>query len=330
MSRLLGAFVSVVVAACGSGKGQPAKYGPVSAAHSTVSADKLRAVANGNDEVVVTAVIRDAEQRPVPGATVTFRLSGVGRVSEPSPTSGQGEAIVHVGSTKAGPKTLSVSLDVDGAEQPLQDVTFTFVAGPSEAGVFLTHPTTTRAGERITPAVTIQVTDRDGNPTVEPFSMSVRLVRSNAGTVQHGEARASVDGVITFPDLVINRAQNGYALRAEAANGSADESRTFDVLVGEVSATASTLVATPTVATANGSSSVSLTFTAKDLGGNPLSAQPVVFSLTNGDGSFTDPSGSTNALGEYSTTLTSTQAGMKLVRATVGSLTFDVAVSFVP
>ncbi len=310
---------------------QMTSAGPPATARSSVTADKQAAIANSSDGVVITALIKDAQGTPVPNARVTFRLTvGTGRVSEPAPTDGSGQTISHLSSSKAEPKTLAVSVDVAGTETPLAELSFTFVPGPASSGVFSTHPSTTRAGQPIAPAVTIQVTDKDGNPVTDVFSMSVRLVRSSAGVVQNGEPRESVNGVITFPNLVINRAQVGYALRAEAANGAADESRLFDVVPGDVSATASTFTADPTVVTANGTASAALTFTAKDLGGNLLSNQPVTLEVTSGTATLAASTGMTDAAGAFGTSLSSTQVGPKTVRASVGAVSLSVMVSFVP
>jgi hypothetical protein len=83
-----------------------------------------------------------------------------------------------------------------------------------------------------------------------------------------------------------------------------------------VSASNSTVAASPTTITAGGSGST-ITVTAKDGSGNPISGATVVLAATGSGNTLTQPAGTTNASGVATGTLTSTVAETKTVSATI-------------
>jgi hypothetical protein len=91
------------------------------------------------------------------------------------------------------------------------------------------------------------------------------------------------------------------------------------VTAGAVSATQSTVAASPTSITAGGSGST-ITVTAKDANGNPISGATVVLASTGTGNTLTQPVGTTNASGVATGTLTSTVAEAKTVSATINSV----------
>src|SRR5213593_727172 len=82
-----------------------------------------------------------------------------------------------------------------------------------------------------------------------------------------------------------------------------------------VSAAQSTVAAAPASITA-GSGSATITVTVKDANGNPISGATVVLSATGSGNTLTQPSGTTDASGVATGTLSSTVAGSKTVSAT--------------
>jgi len=84
---------------------------------------------------------------------------------------------------------------------------------------------------------------------------------------------------------------------------------------GGISASQSTVSATPASITA-GSATSTVTVTAKDGSGNPMSGVTVVLSATGSGNTLTQPAGTTNASGVATGTLRSTVAGQKTVSAT--------------
>lgn len=182
----------------------------------------------------------------------------------------------------------------------------------------------------MTPPVKVSVLDRGGNLTTENVSVSVRLVRSNSGTLTGGAAVMTVNGVATFDALSVNRPQVGRALRAEMSNGAAAESALFDITPGDVSAATSTLLGAPVNVVADGVAVSTLTVTARDLGGNVLPAQPVSLTVSGTGNTVGALTGVTDASGVFTTTLASTVAETKTVAATVGGVRLMTTVTFFP
>src|SRR6266516_658573 len=87
-----------------------------------------------------------------------------------------------------------------------------------------------------------------------------------------------------------------------------------------VDAARSSVVASPTTITA-GSGTSTITVTARDASGNPVSGVNVVLSATGSGNTLTQPAGPTNASGVATGTLSSTVAGTKTVSATAGGVT---------
>lgn len=288
-------------------------------------------VADNTAQLTFKATLRDTEGKPVPNVHVTFAVTGTGNsLATPPMTNQEGEAIGSLTSTRAEQKQLTASVEIDGAMAAFPALDVTFVAGPPESFVFTTQPSTTKAGVVMTPPVTLAVMDRNGNLSREPFAVSVRLVRSNSGTLTGGGPITSIDGGVTFDALTINRPQVGRALRAEAMNGAAAESDLFDIVLGDFSSATSTFVATPPNSVADGTSTVTLTLTARDTGGNALANQPVSLTVSGTGNTLGATSGMTQADGTFSTTLASTVAETKTVVATVSSVPLQLMVTFIP
>lgn len=347
MSRaLLGRFAAPVLLlsllACGGGGGGGTGGGAgggggsssaaPDVARCTLSAEQASAVADNTAGIKLTVTVLDVGGAPVRGARVRLAATGQGNnLPEPPTTDETGSTFTVLHSSRAEVKTVSAEVEVNGTFTALPStVDVTFVAGPGESFEFVTQPTTTKAGVAIAPAVTLELKDRNGNRATEAGSLTVslRLVRSSGGTVSGGAARAPVNGVFTFDALVINRPQTGYALRAESSNGSAAESQLFDVTLGDFSPATSTFVAAPVNVVADGSATTTLTFTARDTGGNALPGQAVSLSVTGTGNTLGAASGSTDATGVFSTTLASSVVEPKTVTATVGGSSLTVVVTF--
>lgn len=339
-SSLVLGVVVVFVTACGggggggTGGGSGGGSGAADVARCTLAAEQPTAVADNSASVKLTVTVLDGAGAPVRGARVRLSATGQGNnLPEPPNTDDAGSTFTFLHSSRAEVKTVSAEVEVNGAFVALPStVEVTFVAGPGESFEFATQPGTTKAGVAIAPAVTLELRDRNGNRATEAggLTVSLRLVRSSGGTVSGGAARAPVNGVFTFDALVINRPQTGYALRAEGSNGSAAESQLFDVTRGDFSAATSTFVAAPVNVIADGNATTTLTFTARDTGGNALPGQAVGLAVTGTGNTLGAASGTTDATGAFSTTLASTVPEAKTVTATVGSATMTLVVTFIP
>lgn len=332
MRRFVLLCVTAAFVAC-SGSGPASSSGP-SASRSTLTVDRTTGVvADGNQDVVATVTVLDADGKPLKGAVVALSLTGEGNSSSESPATGQdGVSITHLRSMRMGTKTLSASVEAGGKQVTLEQTqTLEFVAGPLAGAVFAVQPTTVKAGEPMTPSVVLRGEDRSGNPVASSdVTASVRLVRSTGGVVVGGSARPFVDGGVVFDGLVINRPQAGYALRAELSNGAAAESALFDVLSGDPFSATSSLVANPVNVIADGTATTTLTFTVKDRGGNGLGGLAVSIAATGTGNTLGSSSGSTDGVGVFTTTLASTTAEAKTVTATAPGLSLSITVTFIP
>lgn len=321
-------------AGCGAGGGGAGGGAGIDVARCALAADQATAVADNTAGVKLTVTVLDRGGAPVRGARVRLAATGQGNnLPEPPHTDDTGSTFTFLHSSRAEVKTVSAEVEVDGAFTALPStVDVTFVAGPGEGFEFVTQPTTTKAGVAIAPAVTLELRDRHGNRATEAggLTVSLRLVRSSGGTVSGGAARAPVGGLFTFDGLVINRPQTGYALRAEGSNGAAAESQLFDVTLGDFSPAPSTFVAAPVNVVADGSTTTTLTFTARDTGGNALPGQAVGVSVTGTGNTLGAASGTTDGAGVFSTTLASTVAEAKTVTVTVGAESLSTVVTFIP
>ena len=89
-----------------------------------------------------------------------------------------------------------------------------------------------------------------------------------------------------------------------------------------VSASQSTVAAAPTQITA-GSGTSTITVTAKDGSGNPISGASVVLAATGGSNNLTQPVGTTDGSGQATGTLSSTLAQNKVVSATISGVAIN-------
>lgn len=99
--------------------------------------------------------------------------------------------------------------------------TLTVTPGDPSALVFVlpngTTVYTAQVGAAITPAFRIEVRDAFGNVTTGNNSVGVALTNPSGATLGGTTSKNAVNGVVTFSDLTINIAQNGYVLRALAS-----------------------------------------------------------------------------------------------------------------
>ena len=95
-------------------------------------------------------------------------------------------------------------------------------------------------------------------------------------------------------------------------------SLTVNFVLGPVSATASTAIANPTTAAADGNTASTITITAMDDYNHPIAGQTVSLSVS-GSGNTVSTPAATDANGQTTATLTSTVAETKTITVTIGS-----------
>jgi hypothetical protein len=205
---------------------------------------------------------------------------------------------------------------------------FSIVPGAATHLVFLSAPASTTAGT-VLASTQVGIEDAYGNiVTTSTDSVTMSLGAHPTGAALSGTTTAPAQsGIATFGDLSIAMAGTGYTLVASdgalmAATGA------FDIAPGPLSATASALVASPNSLAAGGTST--LTVTAKDTFGNPIAGQAVSLAASGTANTLTPASGSTNASGVFTATLSSTRAEQKMVTATLSAVQLQAPVTFTP
>ena len=201
---------------------------------------------------------------------------------------------------------------------------FTINPAPPIQLTWTRQPTTTQVLARVDSAaggVQVTVQDSVGNTVNATNSITVALFDNPTGAILGGtKTRSAVAGVATFDDLTVNKVGT-YTMIANATGLSNDVSASFDIVSGPVSASQSTVSAAPTTITAsNGSSTSTITITARDAGSNPIQGATVVLSATGSGNTLTQPIGTTNASGVATGTLSSTNAAAKVVSATINTV----------
>jgi hypothetical protein len=294
--------------------------GTVSAALSSVAAAPSAITASsGSSAAIVTVTARDGDGNPVAGATVVVAATGTGNaLTQPAgPTDAAGIATATLSSTGAGAKVVSATI---GGVAVTETDTVTVNAAAATKLDFTVQPSNTASGATIIPVIQVTAEDAFGNPNTG-FTGSVAIAIStnpNGGTLSGTLTRPAVAGVASFDDLSIDKAGTGYVLQASTTGLTVGTSSTFNILTGAISASLSSVVATPaTITASNGSSAATVTVTARDASGNPVPGATVVLAATGAGNSLTQPAGPTDAAGVATGTLSSAGAGAKVVSATI-------------
>ncbi|MCH8477651.1 MAG: hypothetical protein LAT56_06875, partial [Wenzhouxiangella sp.] len=105
--------------------------------------------------------------------------------------------------------------EVSGLEPSAQPIseTFEILPGPAASMIIEQQPTTTFAGQIITPPVTIRLLDEFGTTLPDDQIISLTGVSGPPGAEATGTLpRATVDGVAVFNDLVLEQPDSEYSL----------------------------------------------------------------------------------------------------------------------
>ncbi|HXV91050.1 MAG TPA: Ig-like domain-containing protein, partial [Gemmatimonadales bacterium] len=225
-----------------------------------------------------------------------------------------------------------VSLDKSGVGYTLQasaggvpavtSPSFSVTPATATHLVFSVQPGTTVAGATIAPALQVTARDAFGN-TATGFTAAVTIAigtNPSGGTLSGTATVDAVSGVAIFGALSIDASGTGYTLTAAATGLGGATSAPFSITAASVSASLSTVVATPpTITASNGSSASTVTVTARDPFGNPVGGVTVVLAASGSGNTVTQP-GPTNASGVATGTVSSTVVGVKTISATVGGV----------
>src|SRR5438876_51738 len=152
--------------------------------------------------------------------SVTFgKTSGTGSVTGlGSSTAVAGVATLTVAGNVAGSVTITASATGSGgalAAGTGNPIAFNVVVGIASKLAFVQQPTTTTAGQTISPAVTVQIQDANGNLTTSTASVGIAILfNPSSGTLNGGTPVSAVGGTATFSNLSIDKAGVNYTLQA--------------------------------------------------------------------------------------------------------------------
>ena len=165
-----------------------------------------------------------------------------------------------------------------------------------------------------TSTITATAKDASGNPI---SGATVVLSATGTGnTLTQPAATTDANGVAA--GTLSSTVAQSKTVSAKINGTSITQTATVTVVPGPVSASQSTVVATPTTIAPGGATST-ITVTAKDAGGNPVSGATVVLAQTGSMSVLGQPAATTNASGVATGTLTSTMQETTIVSATIGA-----------
>jgi hypothetical protein len=228
-------------------------------------------------------------------------------------TNANGEAAV--GSWRLGttPGTNTLTATAPGTVA----VTFNAIgeAGSGSALEFdVAPPTTVPSGNILTPAPVVQIVDAVGNP-VAASGIPITISISSGGSLGGGALTRNTDanGRVSFVGVTASGAVGSYTLTFSGQGAPLNAS--LSITVGATSAAQSSLVLAPATISSGGTTTV--TVTARDAAGNPISNASVALTAEPGPGSFGDASLTTGSDGEASTTFSTTATGTQTISATI-------------
>ena len=206
------------------------------------------------------------------------------------------------------------ALTLTGSPQLGGSADVSVVAGPLSTGNSLISATTPVVADGISQS-SVEVTSRDafGNPRqgdTVTLGVDGNADPTDPGPTTDGNGKTS--GVVTdetAETVTVSAFINAQLIAATAP---------IDFVAGGVSGVTSTVDATTPVV-ANGVATSTITVTARDAQGNPVSGQVVTLALLpTANAVLTQPGGVTNGLGQVTGTLTSTVPGPRTITAVIG------------
>jgi hypothetical protein len=269
--------------------------------------DQFGNVATGFTGSITVAIGTNPGGGTLSGTTAVAAVSGVATFSALRINkSGTGYTLVASG-TSLSPGTSAA---------------FNITAGGVTQVMFAQQPSNATAGASISPAVTVTAQDANGN-VVSTFTGTVAIAlgaNPGGGTLSGTLTHAAVAGVATFSDLSIDKAATGYTLVGSSGTLIKDTSTAFTITADGVSATLSTVTASSPIIASSGTSQSTITVNARDRFGNSIQGANVTLAASGTGNTLNQPTGSTDANGVATGTLSSTFAESKTVSATIGAV----------
>ncbi|HKK45991.1 MAG TPA: invasin domain 3-containing protein [Balneolaceae bacterium] len=183
--------------------------GPISASASGVTATSPH-TANGTDASTVTIRLTDAYGNVISGLSDSnFNLQITGE-AKAKPINETSSGTYQTGITDDRAQSVTLTVTVNGVTLN-ETATITFVAGPPSSLKIIQQPTSTTAGQAISPSPSVLVTDAKGNPVVgTPVNVSLNTNSFSPGSITTNNTDET--GTAIFNNLIIEKAQKDYIL----------------------------------------------------------------------------------------------------------------------
>ncbi len=237
-------------------------------------------------KVFVGDGIGGGDGNPIQGVGVTLSInSGSGTLggTKMQTTGANGEATFNDLFINK-PDNYTLAADAGGG-LTTNSSSFTISAGSPKVAAFQQQPMNTQAGQTITPAITVLVSDGNSN-TLQGVDVTLSVNSGGSGTLS-GTATQTTDasGVATFSGLSINLPDT-YTLKATASGGTnpTDISNQFTISPGAASVVA--FVQQPMHTVVNRTITPAVTVQVTDSLANPIPGKKVTMSVASGPGTL--------------------------------------------
>jgi Invasin, domain 3/Bacterial Ig-like domain (group 1) len=283
--------------------------GAVSAARSTVAASPATVVADGTTTSTITVTLRDANDNPVSGKTVSLAQGGGSSTISAAggASSASGVVTFTVKNTVAQAVTYTAT-DTTDSVVIAQTATVTFIAGAVSAArsTVVASPASVVADGSTTSTITVTLRDANDNPV---SGKTVTLTQGAAtSTISAASGPSSAGGAVTFT-VTATVAQVVTYTATDTTDGVAvAQTTTVTFTTGTGNATHSTVIASPTTVVADGATTSTITVTLKDVNDNPVSGRTVTLAQGGGGSTISVASGASSASGVVTFTVKSTVA----------------------
>jgi adhesin/invasin len=313
---------------------------PADPGTSTVTANPTTGVvASGNATSTITVTVRDVSSNLLANQTVMLSSTGTNNTFTPvsGTTNASGVFTATLASTTAETKTITATVDPTGTPVVItQTATVVFspvIANAATSTVTATPIMNILANGTAVSTITVTVRDAASNLLANQTVMLSATGTNNTLTPVSGTTNAS--GVLTATIASTTAETKTVTATVDPTGTPVVITQTAKMAFIAVPPNApdagtSTVTANPlTGITANGADTSTITVTARDAGSNLLSNVTVNLSATAG-AAFAAATGTTNASGVFTTTLTATSQGMKTVTAVLDPAGSNVTVTQMP
>ncbi|MBU9843763.1 Ig-like domain-containing protein [Rahnella ecdela] len=275
--------------------------------------------ADGKTPAGVKVTVTDASGNPLAHQKVTFSATDSALVTESAVTDDQGQVTVPVTNTHAGAVTVKVT--VNGSTQAVQ---LNFIADASTAqGTLTVTADGAAANGTAANSVELTVTDASGNPIA---GSSITFTADNGATVVADSGVTGPNGKLST--TLTSTTAGSSTVTAQSASGEKLTAKVTFVADGSTAQIAAgDLTVITNDAIANGTARNQVQVKVTDAQGNPLPAQTVSFTATNG--ATIAATASTDSNGLVIVGLTSLKAGDSLVTATINGSSQAATTTFI-